>query len=189
MRQMIILAGAALLMGCNTTTTPGPVLTTLEAAQADLDRLDALADTSAAAMPSSASATYTGKALGEMTDLSSGASVIYWGDASLDVSFTSGGGTLSGQVTGFQGLGSSGQVSDASGTLDLRSGTISGASADLAYSGALSVEGQALTMAGTLQGGFRGAAGDALVLNDSSGTAMIDGSSVLNDVTLFVETE
>lgn len=189
MRTKAILLGAALVAGCNATTTPGPQLTTLEAAQADLDRLDALADTSAADMRTSGMASFSGKALGEMTDLTSGASVIYWGDAALDVAFASVGGTISGAVTGFQGSVSSGHTGSASGSLDLYSGTISGASADLAYSGALSLEGQELTMAGTLQGGFRGASGDAILLNDSSGSATIDGTSVLNDLTLFAERE
>lgn len=147
----------------------------ITAADQMLTCIDSLPATTAAQMPSSGSATYTGYFAGSITG---GATDALFGDAAMTASFTGVGGSVTGQVTNI----TSTNNGTLTGTLGVTGGTISGALVTgAAISGGLSYSGSGISIAATMVGGFLGenAQGLLLVASDDVGSA----GTVTGDVT------
>ena len=133
-------------------------------------------------MPMSGGATFTGKALGGTLAYAgaSEATHAYIGDATIDVAFAPGGGTVGGEITNLTGVGPrTSSVVNAPGSIDITAGVITGSNITATYTGDLSIGTDDLSLNGTLDGAFYGSGPDGVMLDSADG-ATVNGVPYLH---------
>jgi hypothetical protein len=139
-------------------------------------------------MPTTGGATYTGVMFVELD--TAGMTTQLYGNADVTANFDAS--SMSGSVTDFYGRDRTGSQAAYTGAVSLTNGTIGAArpnAFDLDFSGALSGNGESISLSGTMDGDFKGDPIRGILGVDTTPTANIDANPFTGRVLLAAEVD